>query len=387
VNAPAVLAGRVAALVRAIEENDEASIERAVLRLSGSRRALAPLAFAVSAFVLLFDGLRLVVSNWRLMLVQVLPAMWIWLAMLDLKAHVLHGRSFHVIRGPILIPLGLVIVGLTVAAFMLNALFAFAVTLSRPPSIGPAAEQVRARRTPIVVSGAIVGAALAFATLVAPRWGRPWFTIVLGSVVGVMMVCYVAVPARLIGVKRSQSRRDKLSTSLVGGLLGATVCTPPYVLGRVGILMLGSKVLLIPGVLLIAIGAMLQAGATGAVRAIKMSASLTPHQTVDASRDTEASSGSGGASEQPQEQQEHVEHVEEDAGGDRHRLAGAGAAQTVEVEHGVQAEDPETEQRPDGVGGRDAHEDQEDRCGDQADQKPERQPVKERQVAPHAKPR
>jgi len=86
----------------------------------------------------------------------------------------------------------------------------------------------------------------------------------------VMMVCYVAVPARLIGVKRSQSRRDKLSTSLVGGLLGATVCTPPYVLGRVGILMLGSKVLLIPGVLLIAIGAMLQAGATGAVRAIKM---------------------------------------------------------------------------------------------------------------------
>jgi hypothetical protein len=39
--------------------------------------------------------------------------------------------------------------------------------------------------------------------------------------------------------------------------------------------MLGSKVLLIPGVFLIAIGATLQAGATGAVRAIKMSASLT----------------------------------------------------------------------------------------------------------------
>jgi hypothetical protein len=39
--------------------------------------------------------------------------------------------------------------------------------------------------------------------------------------------------------------------------------------------MLGSKVLLIPGVILIAIGVTLQAGATGAVRAIKMSASLT----------------------------------------------------------------------------------------------------------------
>jgi hypothetical protein len=341
---PAVRWGRVTTLVRAIEANDEASIERAVLRLSRSHRALAPLAFAVSAFVLLFDGLRLVVTNWRLMLVQILPAMWIWLAMLDLKAHVLHDRSFHDIRGPILIPIGLVIIALTVASFMLNALFAFAVTLSRTPSLGPAAAQVRARRAQIVASGAIVGAALAFATTVAPRWGKPWFTLVLGVVVGVMMVCYVAVPARLIGGKPAQSRRDKLWTSLLGGLLGATVCTPPYVLGRVGILMLGSRALLIPGVFLIAIGATLQAGATGAVRAIKMSASLKTRQGVDAGGAAAASPSSGRASEQPQEEQEHAQHVEEDAGGNGHRLLGAGAAQAVEVENGVEAEDSQTEQ-------------------------------------------
>lgn len=379
--APAVLRRRIASLVRAIQENDEASIERAVLRLSGSHRAFAPLAFVVSAFVLLFDGLRLVVTHWRLMLVQILPAMWIWLAMLDLKAHALHGRSFHVIRGPILIPLGLVVVALTVAAFVLNALFAFAVTQSRPPSLEAAAAKVRAHRAQIVSSGAIVGVALAFATLVVPRWGKPWFSLILGTVAGVMMLCYVAVPARIIGVKPRQSRREKLSTSVVGGLLGATVCTPPYVLGRVGILMLGSKVLLIPGVFVIAIGVTLQAGATGAVRAIKMSATLTPREPAD------AAGGSGGPSEQPQEEQEHVEHVEEDAGGDRHGLTGASTAQAVEVEHGVQAEDPETEQRPDRVAGWDAHEDQEDRRGDQPDQKPERHPVEERQVAPHAKPR
>jgi hypothetical protein len=337
----AALGRRVATLVRAIENNDEASIERAVLRLSQSHRAFAPLAFAVSAFILLFDGLRLVVSNWRLMLVQILPAMWIWLAMLDLKVHVLHGRSFHVIRGPILIPIGLVIVALTVASFLLNALFAFAVTLSRPPSLGPAAEQVRARKAQIAFSGAIVGVALAFATTVMPRSGRPWFALVLGAVVGVMMLCYVAVPARLIGTKPAQSRRDKLWTGLLGGVLGATVCTPPYVLGRVGILMLGSRALLIPGAFLIAIGATLQAGATGAVRAIKMSASLTPRQSANVSRPVAASPSSGGASEQPQEEQEPVEHVEEDAGGDRHGLLGAGAAQAVEVDHGVQAEDSE----------------------------------------------
>lgn len=83
---PASLSTRVGSLVRAIESSDEARIEEAVLRLSRSRLVFAPLAFAIGAFALLFDGLRLLVSNWRLTLVQVLPAVWIWLAMADLPA-------------------------------------------------------------------------------------------------------------------------------------------------------------------------------------------------------------------------------------------------------------------------------------------------------------
>jgi hypothetical protein len=266
---------RVRSLIRAIQSNDEAKIEEAVLRISRRHRLLAPLALAVSAFVLLFDGLRLLLSNWRLTVVQILPAMWIWLAMLDLKVHVLHGHTFHVIRGPILIPIFLVIIALTMVSFLLNAVFAFAVAKPGRPEVRPAVEEAKRHLTPILVSGAIVGALLAFATMVMTRWGRPWFGIVLSIVVGLMMVCYVAVPARLIGGKPKQSRRDKLTTSAVGGAIGATVCTPPYVLGRLGILMLGSKVLLIPGIFVIAIGVTLQAGATGAVRAIKLSVSLT----------------------------------------------------------------------------------------------------------------
>lgn len=265
---------RVSALVRAIEDNDEAGIEAAVLRLSRSRRALAPVALAVGAFVLLFNGLRLILSNWRLMLVQILPAMWIWLAMLDLKAHVLHGKSFHVLRGPILIPIGLAIVAITVACFFLNAAFAFAITQPGAPEVRPALVEARRHLRPIIASGAVVGAALAFATLVVTRWGHPWFAITLSIVTGVMMVSYVAVPARLIGVKPRQSRRDKLWTTALGGAIGATVCAPAYLFWRAGLLMLGSKALLIPGIVLVVIGATLHAGATGAVRAIKMSAKL-----------------------------------------------------------------------------------------------------------------
>jgi hypothetical protein len=268
-------ATRVRSLVRAIEENDETKVEEAILRLSRSRRVFAPLAFAISAFVMLFQGLKLLVSNWRLTLVQILPAMWIWLAMFDLKVHVLHGKTFDVLRGAVLIPIVLGIVALTVASFFLNAVFAFTVAKPAPLKIRPAVTQARRHWIPIMGWGVAVGLLLAFSTTIVTRWGKPWFAISLGIVVGVMMISYVAVPARLIGVKRKQSTREKLSTSVVTGALSATVCTPPYILGRLGILMLGSSVLLIPGIVIFALGLTLQAGATGAVRAIKMSVTLT----------------------------------------------------------------------------------------------------------------
>ena len=275
--ASASLSVRVRSLVRAIEVNDEAKVEDAILRLSRSRRVFAPLALAVGAFVMLFDALKLLVSNWRLTLVEILPAMWIWLAMFDLKAHVLHGASFHVLRGPVLVPIILAIAAITAAAFFLNAVFAFAIAQSgRPIEIRGAITAARGRLKPILGSGVIVGLMLAFSTTIATRWGSPWFTLLLGITVGVMMVCYVAVPSRLIGVTPSYSKRDKAWTTAIGGILGVIVCAPPYMLGRAGLLMLGSSVLFIPGIILIAVGVTLQAGATGAVRAIKMSVTLNP---------------------------------------------------------------------------------------------------------------
>ena len=297
----ASLSTRIGSLVRAIESSDEARIEEAVLRLSRSRRVFAPLAFAIGAFALLFDGLRLLVSNWRLTLVQVPPAMWIWLAMADLKAHVLHGHSFTVLRGTVLVPIILAIVAITVVCFFLNAVFAFAITRPGSPEVRPAVAQARRHVTPIVISGALVGLMLALSTTVVTRWGRPWFTLSLGIVIGLMMVSYVAVPARLIGVKPTYSRRDKLMTTAVGGALGVTVSLPPYILGRVGILMLGSRALLIPGIVLVALGVTLQAGATGAVRAIKMSVSLTgkPPELGAAGGDGLISPEPGDVSERP----------------------------------------------------------------------------------------
>jgi hypothetical protein len=265
---------RLRELVTAIRDGDEAMVEAAVLRLSRSRRWLAPLALAVGALEMLFEGVKLVFSNWRLTIIQVLPAMWIWLAMLDLKAHVLHGKSFHVLSGPIVIPLVILIAAITAAAFFLNAVFAFAIARAGPPEVRAGFAGAR-RHLPVVLgSGAAVGLLLGPSTIVVTRWGRPWFSLSLGVVIGLLMACYVAVPSSLIGVKPTMSRRDKLTASAVSGALGAAVSTPPYLLGRIGILMLGSHALFIPGIVVVAVGFTLQAGATGAVKAVKLSAHL-----------------------------------------------------------------------------------------------------------------
>ena len=261
-------------LLHAIRENDEAAVEDAIRQLSQSRRIFAPLVFAVGAFVMLFQGLKLLFSNWRLTLIQVLPAMWIWLAFLNLKVHVFRGHGFRVWHGSVEAVLVIAITLVTAACFYLNAVFAFAISQPGKPQIRPAFTQARRHLAVILGIGLVVGVALGVSSIVVPRWGSFWFALSLGIVVGVMMLTYVTVPARIVGIKPTGSRRDKLAASVVGGTLGAIVCTPPYVIGRIGLLLLGTRWLWIVGVVLLALGLTLQAGATGAVKAIKMSAKL-----------------------------------------------------------------------------------------------------------------
>lgn len=264
-------------VVHAIRVGNDAMVEQAVIALSRRNRLLAPLALVVGAFVMLFHALRLLVTNWRLTLLQVLPAMWIWMAMFNLKVHALKGRSFNPIRGPVAWAAILLIVAITAVAYYLNAVFAFSIARPGPPQIRLGFEQARRHRRTIVAWGALIGLALGFATIIVARWGRPWFGLINGIVIGVMMFTYVAIPSQLIGLRKSDSAfsaRDRLAASTVGGAVGAIVCTPPYLLGRLGILMLGWGPLWVVGAVVLAVGVLLQAGAQGSVSAIKMSAKI-----------------------------------------------------------------------------------------------------------------
>ena len=272
------ISASIGRLIDAIRRGDDGAVEQAVVQLSKKRRWLAPLGLIVGAFLMLFQGVKLLYTNWRLTLVQIVPAMWIWVAMLDIKLHVFHGKQFHVIRGPILIPCVLGVTALTAASFYLNGVFAFAISAPGKPEIRPAFGQANTHLNVILTWGCSIGLALSFSALIATRWGHWPFVISQSIVVGIMMLCYLAVPARIVGIeKKAQSRRDALAATAVGGALGAVVCSPPYMLGRLGILMLGWPYVFWLGVILIVIGATLQTGATSAVKAVKFSAKLVGH--------------------------------------------------------------------------------------------------------------
>ena len=276
---------RVGDLVRAVEDSDPSQIEGALVRLSESRWIFRPLAFAIGAFALLFDGLKLLLTNWRLLLIQILPAIWIWLAMGALRAHVIYDDEFESLESHEVLSVEATIVLITLACFYLNAVFAFAIMRPGAP-LRPAFADARSHLRAIIASGTVIGIMLAVATTEATKWDDPWFTLALGGVIGIMMVCYVAVPSRLIGIKPTSSRRDRMMSTVVSSALGFTIALPPYLLGRLGILMLGSPVLRIPGAILLAVGLGLEAGATSAVRAIKMSGRLNPAATSRQQRET-----------------------------------------------------------------------------------------------------
>ena len=260
--------------MKAIREEDDDAVEATIVSLSQRSRILAPLSLLVGAFAMLFQGVKLLFTNWRLTAVQIIPALLIWASMLDLKIHVVRGRELNRTLGPIFILIVLAVAIVTAAAYFLNAVFAFAIANSEKPEIRPGFDQARRHLRPVLGWGFLIGLALGVSVAIVPRWGSWWFALSLSIVIAIMMLTYVTVPARLVGIKSNYSRRDKLAATAVGGAVGAIVCSPPYLLGRAGIVLLGIRHLFVLGVVLIVIAVPLQTGAVTATKAVKFSAKL-----------------------------------------------------------------------------------------------------------------
>jgi len=258
-------------LIGAVRDADPSQVQAALEDLGSSRRLLAPLGYVAGGFALLFDGLKLLVLNWRLTLIEALPAVWIWLTLWDLKAHFVRGKEFYIVRGPMAFVVALVVVAVAVTSFACNAIFAFAVAGPQPPRIRPAFDKMLGHRRLILGWGVGIGLAHATSTVFVARLGLIPFTVALGTVFVVMSVTFVSVPAQLIGyAKQKESVKQKVSRTAVGGALSALLTSPGLLLNRLGLLMFGVRALQIPAMIVFSIGVALQAAATSGAKAVKL---------------------------------------------------------------------------------------------------------------------
>jgi len=149
------------ALVRAaaaVRSTDPARVQAAFERLGGKRRWLAPLAYAAGTVGVVFEGILLLLRSWRLALLQLAPAAWIWVMTWNLKSHFLSNRHIPIGTGPLA---AIAVILAAQLAYWCNATFAY--TLAQDAASGVAAAFRRARGHWRLVGG------LALLTGAAPR--------------------------------------------------------------------------------------------------------------------------------------------------------------------------------------------------------------------------
>ncbi len=286
---------RVAQLAEAVADADPEQVDAAARQLGSSRAYLSPVAWAAGTIVLLIRGIKLLLLNWRLTLIQVVPAIVVWLAMYDLRVHALHRADFRDLSLGWAVLAFVVAVAVCVASFWCNTVFAFAIDVL-PPRIGPAMRRTNQRWRPVVLAGAIMGLLLGCAIAVVPRLDRPLlFDAVLLSVIGILVVAFVAVPARILARRqRKLPPREAIGRTLVGWVLSVVVMTPGFVLDRVGLLLMGVPGLRFIGFLVLSLGTALYAAGMSSVKAVKLSIRLAtsdPEGPLESAADDSPSPG------------------------------------------------------------------------------------------------
>src|SRR5262245_27527036 len=258
-------------LTVAVRDVQPGQVQAEVNRLGQRSRWLKPLAYAAGTVAIVFEGILLLLRNWRLLFLMLVPAVWIGVMSWNLRTHVLSDRDLPVEWAPGL-AVGVLVAAL--AAYWCNATFAFTLTQEGPVDIHAAFAQ--ARRHWRLVSGLALatGAAQAALWIWVADVGPRWFGLGLAVMLAVQIYLFVAVPSWLIGVRPRERRQERLLRTLTTGALSGVAVAPGFLLNRVGLLLLSVPVARVFGVIMVAAGAALWVAASSSVRVVKMAARL-----------------------------------------------------------------------------------------------------------------
>jgi hypothetical protein len=266
--------------VTAVRSTDPARVEAALREFGGRRRWLAPLAYAAGTIAVVFDGVVLLLRNWRLTLLQVVPATWIWGMTWNLKNHELSKASISPTIAALLAVC--LLVGAQVA-YWCNATFAFTMVQGARTDIRAAFREARPHWGLIGGLALLTGAVQAGIWLAVPHLHVKWLWIALLVMFVVQVYLFVAIPCWLLGMRKTGTRRDRTAQSVTTGVLGGVASTPGFLLNRIGLLLMGTGSLFFLGVVVVSIGAVLHVTASSSVRVVKMSLRLKTSDETPAS--------------------------------------------------------------------------------------------------------
>ena len=110
--------------------------------------------------------------------------------------------------------------------------------------------------------------------LLMPHLDTGWLWLALVLMFVVQIYLFIAIPCWLVGVRKTGTRRERLTQSATTGVLSGVASAPGFLLNRIGWLLLGTGALGIVGGALVAIGAVLHVTASSSVRVVKLSLRL-----------------------------------------------------------------------------------------------------------------
>jgi hypothetical protein len=260
-----------------VRSTDPAQVESALKDLGGRRGWLAPLVYAAGTVAVVFDGVLVMLRNWRLTLLQFVPAAWIWTMTWNMKHHLMSKPTFST-NEVIAIAIGVLLAAQV--AYWCNATFAYTMAQDGTGDIRTAFRDARRHWRLVGGLALLTGAAQACIWLLMPRLKADWLWLALLVMFVVQVYLFIAIPCWLLGVSKTGSRRDRATRSATTGVLSGVASMPGFLLNRIGWLLLGVGPFGIVGGALVAIGAVLHVTASSSVRVVKLSLRLRPEQPV-----------------------------------------------------------------------------------------------------------
>lgn len=258
--------------VAALRSTDPATVESALTDLAARDRWLKPLAYAAGTVAVVFDGVLILARHWRLTLLQLVPAVWVWVMSWNLRNHIL-ARADATTAAAVAIGIGIVLTAQI--SYWCNATFGYTMAQGEKTDIRAAFAEARPHWRLVGGLALLTGAIQATIAIAIPRTEARWLWLALLLMFLVQIYLFIAIPAWLLGVRKTGTRRERIARSATTGVLSGVAATPGFLLNRIGLLLLGTSLFWV-GVVIVSIGAVLHVTASSSVRVVKLSLRLRP---------------------------------------------------------------------------------------------------------------